>query len=267
MIFTLYKIINTINSKCYIGQSKRVRDRWSAHKRLAVKVLNGGKLGDAGIQLIHIKMAEYGIDNFKFKILDECDTQSGANIKEAYLAKESLVPNGYNVIPGGKVVSGSMHPCYGTKISEEHKKRIIEANTGRRHTTEAKEKLRKANIGKTISIETRKKLSDINKGKIPWNKGKALTAEHKEKISESKMGITTCKGYRHSEKTRKKMSESRSGYKSNAHKLTVSQAKEIRQRYQNEKISTRALGKEFGVSKQTISRIVKNKTYIAEGIA
>lgn len=44
-------------------------------------------------------------------------------------------------------------------------------------------------------------------------------------------------------------------------KLTENQVKEIRQKYQKGKISFTKLGKEYGVSGTTISRIIKNQIY------
>lgn len=55
-----------------------------------------------------------------------------------------------------------------------------------------------------MTEEHRRKLSESKKGKVPWSKGKHLSDETKRKISESKKGK---KGHRHSEESRKKMSE------------------------------------------------------------
>lgn len=44
-------------------------------------------------------------------------------------------------------------------------------------------------------------------------------------------------------------------------KLTESQVKEIRQKYQKGKISFAKLSKEYGVSGTTVSRIIKNQIY------
>ena len=69
----------------------------------------------------------------------------------------------------------------GVKFSKEHKKKISESNKGnknflnKKHSEDSKNKIRTSNIGK-------------HSGKTPWNKGKTLTSEYKEKISNSMKG-------------------------------------------------------------------------------
>lgn len=48
----------------------------------------------------------------------------------------------------------------------------------------------------------------------------------------------------------------------NVRKLTYEQANEIRERYSNEKVSLRQLGRDYGVDHSVISAIIKNKTYV-----
>lgn len=60
-------------------------------------------------------------------------------------------------------------------MSEETKKKISISLTGLR-------------TGYKISEEHKRKISEANKGNIPWSKGKKLTEEHKNKISESHKG-------------------------------------------------------------------------------
>lgn len=70
----IYKIINTINGKCYIGQSiqKDIRQRWSGHKK-SIKT-------DKGCPLLTKAFIKYGFDNFKFKVLMKCWMLLKANI-------------------------------------------------------------------------------------------------------------------------------------------------------------------------------------------
>ena len=85
----------------------------------------------------------------------------------------------------------------GKKLTEEHKKKISEANTGFKVSEKTKEKLRKINLGKKASEETKQKMSKIakEKGFGKWSKGKP--SPHK--------------GKKHSEGTKRKISEAKKG--------------------------------------------------------
>jgi len=61
---------------------------------------------------------------------------------------------------------------------------------------------------KPIPEEVKKKISESEKGRIPWNRGKPLSEEHKKKIIHNHKGHL---GYKHSEETKKKLSEARRG--------------------------------------------------------
>lgn len=65
------------------------------------------------------------------------------------------------------------------------------------------EHLRLHHLGKHHSEESRKKMSEARKGKPSWNKGKHLSAETCQKLSEAH------KGKHHSAETRKKIAEAR----------------------------------------------------------
>lgn len=134
-------------------------------------------------------------------------------------------------------------------VSEETRKKIGASSKGRIPTEETKQKMseahkkRWAKINKkkrVVSPETRKKMSEARLGKEPWNKGKHHSDETKEKLSiatkkqfaeqghpfegkhhsnETKEKIRLkLKGQKLSEKTRKKMSESRTGKKRGKYK-------------------------------------------------
>ena len=106
----------------------------------------------------------------------------------------------HNRTNGGEGVSGAI-------ISEEHKRKISQAQSGRTHSEKSKRKMSEANKGKSkppCSEEHRRKLSEANKG----NKhmlGKTLSEETRRKISESNKGKTF------SEETKRKMSEAKKG--------------------------------------------------------
>ena len=75
-------------------------------------------------------------------------------------------------------------------------------------TEEYRRKISEANTGKKASEDTRKKLSESHKGQVPWNKGKHHSEYTLKKMSDSKKGSNNSMyGKHHSEDTRRKISE------------------------------------------------------------
>lgn len=105
---------------------------------------------------------------------------------------------------------GENHPQYGLRGEES-------VNYGRKHSREAREKMSLALKGKPKSEEHKAKIGDIHRGKVISNeqreqisaalKGIPKSEEHKKKISEASMGNQRWLGRKHSEETRRKMSE------------------------------------------------------------
>lgn len=79
----IYKIENKLTGKFYIGSSKNIQSRWSAHKSAANK-----KELD-----LYKDMIELGIENFIFSVIEECK-EDELRIKEQYYI-DSLKPT-YN---------------------------------------------------------------------------------------------------------------------------------------------------------------------------
>lgn len=103
MTWCIYKIENKINGKCYIGQAKDIDVRWRNHKSSARKVKQGlKKIGDNGIQVIHVALAKHSFDNFEFEIIEEVETRKEANKRETYwVSYYDSYENGYNCTLGG----------------------------------------------------------------------------------------------------------------------------------------------------------------------
>lgn len=92
----IYKITNKINGLCYIGQAKKIRERWREHMKcgLGIDTPVNNKLYEA--------MKKEGIDNFTFELLEEC-APSDLNEKEAfYINLYSSKDYGYNSTIGNK---------------------------------------------------------------------------------------------------------------------------------------------------------------------
>lgn len=88
----IYKIVNKLNNKTYIGQSKDCYNRWTQHKT-KYKFQNTPLYED---------MRKYGIQNFYFKIIEKIpECLLNAREKEYIEKYNTLIPNGYNINKGG----------------------------------------------------------------------------------------------------------------------------------------------------------------------
>ena len=86
----IYKIQNKLNGKIYIGQSKHIYQRWKQHK--SCQKPNA---------ILTIAFQKYGIDNFSFEIIEECN-QKDLDEKEKYWIKYyNSYEDGYNLTRGG----------------------------------------------------------------------------------------------------------------------------------------------------------------------
>lgn len=121
----------------------------------------------------------------------------------------------------------------GTTLSKETRNKMSKARKGKKHSTETKIKLSNAKLGdknpakrKDVrnkmsksklgntnatgkrSQESCKRIGDSKKGQIPWNKGKTMSDETKEKMSLSKLNMTEEQKEKwHSWKKGRKLSE------------------------------------------------------------
>lgn len=213
----IYKIVNKINGKLYIGSSTDVYYRISRHRY----ALNHKQHDN---QYLQNAWNKHGRNSFIFEILLFCS-------KEDLIQKEQQAidfyqstwkANGYNICS----VAGN---CLGIKRSEETKRKM-RGNTngkggkGRKHTEETKKKISIAHtgrksggmLGKHFSEQTKAKMSIAKIGKISCWKGKHHTEETIQKMKESHKGHKKgMLGKHHTEETKKKISMNNGNRKSN----------------------------------------------------
>ena len=106
----IYKIINLINNKAYIGQSKNIPLRISNHKF----ELNKNKHPNKHLQNSWNK---FGKENFYFGIICECSPEKLDSKEIEYIKIFNSISNGYNTKPGG--VNSEEAKEYGRKIARE----------------------------------------------------------------------------------------------------------------------------------------------------
>lgn len=91
----LYLILNKVTGKCYVGQTRgTLSHRWSQHRCDAAR--------DSPC-LIHRSIRKHGLDNFDFQQLCTCPLEDLDDMEAMFIEMyDSLVPAGYNVLPGSR---------------------------------------------------------------------------------------------------------------------------------------------------------------------
>jgi len=141
-IFCIYKIINIINGKIYIGQTTQ-----NLEKRMS-KHFSDAKTKRKKSYKIHNAINKYGRDNFKYEVIEYVDNQILLNERECYWIKYyDCIKNGYNILVGGMIGRSKIW-------------------LGRKHTEETKKKMSIAQKGKIVSDITKQKLSKAKMNSI-----------------------------------------------------------------------------------------------------
>ena len=92
----IYKITNKINNQCYIGQSLNIEKRWNNHK-----VASTNPSDSSYNYPLYRAFRKYGIDNFTFEILEECEQKFLNDREEYWINYFDSYKNGYNQTNGG----------------------------------------------------------------------------------------------------------------------------------------------------------------------
>lgn len=92
---TIYSITNIVKNKRYVGKTMHPKQRWNAHKHLLTSERHYNR---------HLSNAvkKYGIDNFKFEILEQFENINNSQLKEKELSwmdfyKSYEREHGYNL--------------------------------------------------------------------------------------------------------------------------------------------------------------------------
>lgn len=88
----IYKIENTITGEVYVGQSKNIEKRWANH-RSNYKAKNKVRK-----YALYRDMRYYGIDKFKFEVLEECKIDELDNKENYWIAYYAERVHCYNIL-------------------------------------------------------------------------------------------------------------------------------------------------------------------------
>ena len=183
-MYTVY-MHKTPSQKVYIGiTNQKLYKRWKNGK------------GYSDNEHFYNAILKYGWKNIEHIIIYDGLTEDEAKNAEVYLIAKYNANDpkfGYNKTPGGNCGFIGHHSeqtkailkqkCSGWKHSAEARAKISEAGKGHTVTEEQRKRISESNKGKhKMSEELREKLKKSHEGLTPWNKGKKLTEEHKEKL-------------------------------------------------------------------------------------
>lgn len=178
-IYTVYKILNLVNSKVYIGITTRDPEkRWNEHiRRYKYRTC-----------ALYLAMNKHGIENFLFSIIEQTFALNELlELETRYIKEYNSYVTGYNMTLGGEGTSGLNVPhtietrkkisesLSGRALSESHKLRIANSLAGKKNHMK----------GKCHSVNTKNKMSKAKSGKSNPRFGKEVSLETRKKISES----------------------------------------------------------------------------------
>lgn len=182
----IYKILNKVTGKFYIGSAVNLKARWTQHTGKLRSNIHPNRYLQASWNL-------YGDASFEFIILEYCNKDSLPEREQFWIDTTNCCNRevGYNLY----VIAGSP---LGTKWTEERKVEARERMKNFRHTEEAKAKMSQikreqdkeigrrisaSKMGHSVSEETRNKISKGNAGKIRSDAHKlAISKANKNKV-------------------------------------------------------------------------------------
>ena len=181
----VYLTTNPFNNKIYVGKH-------------STNNLNDGYKGSG--KYLNKAFKKYGKKHFKFQILHYCLTLMDAYEVEGWIVDQAFIdrPDTYNVVVGGRMTPDwtgkkrseeciAKHKMY--RATEETKKLISIANTGKIKTPEQLELMRTLSTGRKDSEETKQKKRLANLGRkhteeaLRKMRGRKLTKEHINKLT------------------------------------------------------------------------------------
>lgn len=249
----IYKI--TIGDKVYIGQSRKIKSRWSHHKNL----LQRGEHGNEKLQ------EQYNlIGKYSFEVLEETSTDMLYEREEYWIRRQSSVDNGLNKV---------MRNGWNYEYTEEMRSKLSESaqNRGRNNGNLTSEKAaairysmmeglmikelvhvfgesRKV-VGSIVNMRTYKEPEAIPEGYIEW------LEEIKEARARGER--PTKRGWKHSDEFKEKFRKAVSKPNHHQRKLSDEQVQEILAKLAKGEKNGH-LAREYNVSPQLISKIKRN---------
>lgn len=226
----IYKIINVVNNKFYVGSTTNKKVRFRQHRNL----LRGNRHHCKHLQASWNK---YGEDKFEFVVVEIVpEGMSLQQVEDIYLLQHVGQPmcynSGYSSDAPWRNAPPQATPNFGKVMAQQQKEKISEAlkefyaadyfnhpRVGKKHTEETKLKIKQNRVptagenhyryGKTLSDETKAKIGAAQRCK-PKVEGRKVSEEGLLKIRENIESGRSHKhwlGRKHTEEAKDKMSK------------------------------------------------------------
>lgn len=226
----IYKIINVVNNKFYVGSTTNKKVRFRQHRKL----LRGNRHHCKHLQASWNK---YGEDKFEFVVVEiVSEGMSLQQVEDIYLLQHVGQPmcynSGYSSDAPWRNAPPQATPNFGKVMAQQQKEKISEAlkefyaadyfnhpRVGKKHTEETKLKIKQNRVptagenhyryGKTLSDETKAKIGAAQRGK-PKVEGRKVSEEGLLKIRENIESGRSHKhwlGRKHTDEAKEKMSK------------------------------------------------------------
>lgn len=196
----IYKIINLINGKFYVGSTTNQKVRFRQHRKL----LRGNRHHCKHLQAAWNK---YGEDKFSFAVVEEVPSNEALWEAEdkwlvVHFGTDGCYNSGRAAVAPWRGVYGAAHPNFGKTIASEQKAVISSTlkafyaedyanhpRVGVPHTAETKAKISAAKLanptkpwlGQERSDETKQKIGDTQRGKAKAS-GRTVSEAGRDKI-------------------------------------------------------------------------------------
>ena len=183
----IYKIINVINNKFYVGSAVDLKRRKARH----FSELRNGRHNNRHLQSAWVK---YGEAAFIFVVVEElppeADLLAAENVwLKEHVGKDHCYNIGVDATAPHLGMSGPLSPTWGHKHTEDAKERIGVASKARVQSEEEKAKRRATMRGKPQPAETRAKISATLTGEGNYWYGKKRP-DHGAKVSRAIQAIS-----------------------------------------------------------------------------
>lgn len=195
MTQVIYKIVNLVNDKFYVGSTIHKKVRFRQHRRLLRSNRHHCK---------HLQAAwnKYGEDKFDFRVIEEvADSENLEAIEDRWLlehvGKEYCYNSGYSAKAPWRGAPANTTPSFGKLVKDQAKEKI----SATLKAFYAEDYFNHPRVGKTHTEETKAKISAKVQQAVAEGRGGAFipSEETRAKMSEALKGNTNALGYKRTE--------------------------------------------------------------------